>query len=79
MNRSLIELFADRYPFDYPEPEVIMTLHKAGMRLEEIPVSMKPRTTGVSSISWTRSVYYMCKVTFAIWVEKFRVRTAVPL
>ncbi|MBN1687630.1 MAG: glycosyltransferase family 2 protein [Candidatus Omnitrophica bacterium] len=74
MNRSLIDRFADRYPMDYPEPEVLMSVCRFGHRMKEVPVSMKPRTTGVSSISFFRAVYYMLKVTYAIIMESVRER-----
>ena len=40
--------------------------------MEEIPVVMKERTGGVSSISLNKSVYYMIKVTLAILIETIR-------
>ena len=42
------------------------------MKVEEIPVVMKERTGGVSSISMKKSVYYMIKVTLAILIERIR-------
>ncbi len=38
---------------------------------------MRARTTGVSSINATRSVYYMIKVLLAIFVGLLRARPAV--
>ena len=40
--------------------------------MEEIPVVMRERSGGVSSISMTKSVYYMIKVTMAILIECIR-------
>ncbi len=40
--------------------------------LEEIPVVMRERQGGVSSITMKRSVYYMVKVTLAILMEALR-------
>ena len=72
MNRRVIEIFAKNYPADYPEPQVLVTLYKKGLRIGEVPVIMKPRTGGVSSISFHRAVYYMFKVTFSMIMEVFR-------
>ena len=69
-----IELFARDYPHDYPEVEAAVLLHFHQLRGAEIPVQMRPRTTGVSSINPTRSIYYMIKVLLAIVVGVLRAR-----
>ena len=51
LNRRAIELFADDYPHDYPEVEAAVMLHKHRLRLVEVPVTMRERATGVSSIT----------------------------
>lgn len=38
----------------------------------EIPVIMRERSGGVSSISMKKSVYYMIKVSLAILIERIR-------
>jgi hypothetical protein len=72
-----IELFARDYPHDYPEVEAVLLLHWHKLQGAEVPVSMRPRTTGVSSINASRSVYYMIKVLLAIFVGLLRARPAV--
>ena len=47
------------------------------MRLLEVPVSMRERGGGRSSITALRAVYYMVKVLLAIFVGLFR-RSVVP-
>ena len=66
VNRRFIELFAENYPDDYPEPEVIVTAKLYGAVINEVPVVMRERTTGKSSINLKRSIYYMIKVSLAI-------------
>lgn len=66
VNRHYIEVFADSYPDDYPEPEVVVISALSGARIKEIPVIMRERTDGVSSINMKKSVYYMIKVSIAI-------------
>lgn len=61
-----IKLFCDNYPDDYPEPESIATSLKAGLTVSEVPVRMRERQGGVSSIGGFSSVYYMIKVSLAI-------------
>ncbi|MDE2853990.1 MAG: glycosyltransferase family 2 protein [Chloroflexota bacterium] len=71
-NRRAIKLFAEAYPQDYPEPEAILMLHRAGLRQAEAPVRMIPRRHGDSSITPLRSVYYMVKVILAILINLLR-------
>ena len=66
VNRDIIKLFAEEYPKDYPEPESIVTILKEGAKVEEIPVKMNAREEGVSSISPSKSFYYMVKVSIAV-------------
>ena len=66
VNRRFIELFAENYPDDYPEPEVIVTAKLYGAVIKELPVVMRERTSGKSSINLKRSIYYMIKVSLAI-------------
>jgi glycosyltransferase involved in cell wall biosynthesis len=69
-----IELFARDYPHDYPEVEAAVLLHFHQLQGTEIPVHMRPRSTGTSSINPLRSVYYMVKVLLAIFVGLLRAR-----
>jgi glycosyltransferase involved in cell wall biosynthesis len=67
-----IRLFARDYPHDYPEVEAILLMHGHKLRCCEIPVQMRPRTSGVSKISSTQPIYYMVKVLLAVFVGLFR-------
>lgn len=64
--RRAIDLFCDSYPVDYPEPESIAVAIKNGLTVKEVPVEMRERQGGVSSIGGFSSVYYMVKVSLAI-------------
>jgi glycosyltransferase involved in cell wall biosynthesis len=77
VNRAGIALFAADYPHDYPEVEAIVMVEKHRLRLREVPVSMREREHGRSSITAARSVYYMAKVLLAIFIGSFR-RDVVP-
>jgi glycosyltransferase involved in cell wall biosynthesis len=78
MNRRGIMLFAADYPHDYPEVEANVLVFKHRLRLTEVPVCMRTRTTGASSITFRMSAYYMIKVTLALFVGLFR-RSPTPL
>jgi hypothetical protein len=71
-NRKVIGLFSNQYPKDYPEPETVVSLIRRGMKVDEVPVIMRAREEGVSSISPKKSIYYMFKVTLAILLERSR-------
>lgn len=74
VNRDVMEMFAQDYPKDYPEPESVVAVLRRGKKVKEIPVVMRERNGGVSSISFKKSVYYMIKVSLAILIEKMRPR-----
>lgn len=64
--RRAIELFCTAYPYDYPEPESIVTALGHGLTVHEVPVIMRERQGGKSSISPLKGAYYMIKVTLTI-------------
>ena len=73
-NRRAIALFARDYPHDYPEAEAVLMVHHHRLRMSEVPVRMLLRDGGVSSIRSGKSVYYMIKVLFAIFIGLARAR-----
>jgi glycosyltransferase involved in cell wall biosynthesis len=77
LNRKALELFAADYPHDYPEVEGMVMTIKHRLRLCEVPVEMRAREHGTSSITALRSIYYMAKVLVALFVGLFR-RRVVP-
>ncbi|MCI9008749.1 MAG: glycosyltransferase family 2 protein [Lachnospiraceae bacterium] len=72
VNRDVMELYARSYPKDYPEPESVTAILRMGKKVTEIPVVMKKREEGTSSIGGVKSVYYMIKVTLAVLMERLR-------
>ncbi|GAB4005364.1 glycosyltransferase family 2 protein [Spirosoma migulaei] len=71
-NRRTIELVNKYYPDEYPEPESIVQFGLQGLRIREVPVRMRQREEGVSSINTSRAFYYMLKVSLAIVFMYFR-------
>ncbi|MGE5473692.1 MAG: glycosyltransferase family 2 protein [Ignavibacteriales bacterium] len=72
VNEKIIEYFARKYPSDYPEVDVLVRLNNHKFRISEIPVEMKARQGGKSSITPLKSIYYMSKVSLAIIVNSIR-------
>ncbi|MFC1713117.1 glycosyltransferase family 2 protein [Candidatus Poribacteria bacterium] len=72
VNRRVIEFYSHDYPSDYPEIETIPLLHRAGLRAVEVPVSMKERQAGNTSITPIRSIYYVVKVLLSLLMGLLR-------
>jgi glycosyltransferase involved in cell wall biosynthesis len=77
LNAKALALFAADYPHDYPEVEGMVMTIKHRLRLCEVPVTMREREYGRSSITALRSFYYMAKVLLALFVGLFR-RSVIP-
>ena len=70
VNRRFIEEYAEHYAQDYPEPEALLYAGLRKARIREVPVQMKERAGGKSSISAVKSVYYMIKVSLALIIGR---------
>ena len=63
-------LLLDRYSSDYPEVDSLVYLSRRGCRIQEVPVTMRPRGGGSSSIQGLQTLYYMIKVTLALFMQR---------
>jgi glycosyltransferase involved in cell wall biosynthesis len=72
VNRRIINYFANYYPSDYPEVDVLVKLFKLNARVVELPVEMSVRQGGKSSITPVRSIYYMIKVSLSLIIGAMR-------
>lgn len=72
VNRNVIDFYNTCYPDDYPEPEALVLLHRAGFRIMEVPALMRKRVMGRSSITLLRGFYYMGKVLLAIMIDMLK-------
>jgi len=71
-NSRAVSFLSEHYSVDFPEPEALIALFKKGFRILEVPVEMKSRAAGTSSIHGIKSAYYVFKVFIAIVFEFFR-------
>ncbi len=71
-NKKIIEDFSLSYPNEYPEPITTAELLKKKYTIKEIPVEMKEREAGTSSIKTWKNIYYMLNVTIALLMIKIR-------
>lgn len=77
--RSRVASFfcSDVYPTDYPDADILILLHRAGYRVREIPVQMRP-SPGKSMHTFHSSPYYLYKMLLSIFVTLLRRGAKVP-
>lgn len=74
-NREVIAVFANDYPTDYPKPDTIVSIIKRGYKASEVPVKMKERISGKSSLdNPLKAAFYMIKVSCAIVISSMTSR-----
>ncbi|MCM1523303.1 MAG: glycosyltransferase family 2 protein [Ruminococcus sp.] len=73
-NSEATRYFSLNYAQDYPEPEAIVAAALNGFSIADVPVVMKERAGGVSSINAKRSVYYMIKVSLALIICRIGIK-----
>ncbi len=71
-NRKIISIFTRYYPYDYPEPESIVYVLRHKCVVKEVPVVMRERVGGESSIRPIHALYYMLKISCAIIFDKIK-------
>jgi glycosyltransferase involved in cell wall biosynthesis len=73
MNRRVLEwVSSDKFPFDYPDADVIIMLHRAGFRIKEVPVRMFEGDDKRSMHSGWKPLYYVFKMFLSILVTLMR-------
>lgn len=69
VNRAALDVFSRSFPLDYPEIEALVVLQRRRFRFEEVPCKMRPRTTGKSSITAVKSLYFVAHVLLGVFVN----------
>jgi glycosyltransferase involved in cell wall biosynthesis len=72
LNCRALEVCAEEYPDQYPEPEALISFTKRNLRIAEVSVRMNDRQGGQSSISMFAGGVYMIKVSLAVLVAALR-------
>jgi glycosyltransferase involved in cell wall biosynthesis len=74
-NRDVIRFFSGEvFPCDYPDADMLITLHLADFRISELPVRMYANTAGKSMHSGLKPAYYIFKMLLSILVTLLRSR-----
>jgi hypothetical protein len=72
-NRQVIGYFTTEvFPCDYPDADMLLTLHRAGFRIREVPVRMHASSSGQSMHSGWKPLYYIFKMLLSILVTLLR-------
>jgi glycosyltransferase involved in cell wall biosynthesis len=73
LNRRALALFSADYPHGFLETvEATVLGARSGLRLVEVPVVMRERAEGRSTLTFARSLWYAAKVLVAVFVSLFR-------
>jgi glycosyltransferase involved in cell wall biosynthesis len=73
LNQRAIEFCTrDAFPGDYPDADVLVMLHRAGLRFREVPVGMHPNLNGRSMHSGLKPLYYIYKMLLSIMLNLMR-------
>lgn len=75
-NRTVMELFSERYSPDFAEIESLQLAVREGLRVEEVPVRMLERAGGASFLTPLRSAFFIFKGMIVLLVGQFRPREA---
>lgn len=72
-NRKVIRYFTTEvFPCDYPDADMLLTLHRAGFRIKEVPVRMHAAVSGKSMHAGWMPLYYIFKMLLSIFVTLLR-------
>ncbi len=73
MNRRVLEwVSSDKFPWDYPDADLIIMLYRAGFRIQEVPVRMYENRGKKSMHSGWKPIYYVFKMFLSILVTLMR-------
>ena len=72
VNRRALGEFSRNFPLEYPEIETLVVLQRRAFRFEEVPVQMRPRIGGRSSIHGAKYIYFMIHVLLGVLVNILR-------
>ena len=69
VNREALQVFRGSFPLEYPEIEALVVLQRKRFRFQEVPVQMRRRKAGRSTITAVKSLYYMIHVLLGVFVN----------
>jgi hypothetical protein len=67
-----LRLLSGHHPAGYAEPELVLFLHRNRLRVVEVPIRMRPRFGGRTSLTITRALLAFARTALALLVVPFR-------
>jgi glycosyltransferase involved in cell wall biosynthesis len=67
-----IDLLRRTHPTGYPEPELFLLLDRNRLRVEEVPIRVRPRITGRTSLTWPRTGHALARTLLALVIVPLR-------
>jgi len=69
LSRRAVRFFTSGvFPCDYPDSDVIVMAHLAGLTVKELPVTMRSREGGASMHSGLKPFYYAVKMLLSLFI-----------
>jgi glycosyltransferase involved in cell wall biosynthesis len=78
IGEKALRMFADEYPHDYPNAEVLVDLARHGGKIAEVPIVVHARTGGTSMFDVWSAAYYVVKMNLSILMVLVRKRRPIP-
>ena len=72
VNRRALHVFSRSFPLEYPEIEALVVLQRRAFRFEEVTCRFRPRTTGKTTITPLKSIYYIVHVLLGVFINVLR-------
>jgi glycosyltransferase involved in cell wall biosynthesis len=69
VNRQALQVFTGSFPLEYPEIEALVVLQRKRFQFREVPCRMRARTTGRSTITAVKSLYYIFHVLLGVFIN----------
>ena len=70
VNAKAMPVLAVPFDGEAPEVEALLRLERAGLKVEELPVSMRERATGESKLRGKKAVAVVVGVGATLWMGK---------
>ena len=67
-----VRLLGDHHPSGYPEPELLIVLHRNRLRVAERPIAMRPRLSGRTSLTARRTGLAVARLVLTTLVAPLR-------
>lgn len=73
LNEKVLRLYSsEHFPSDFPDVDVLLAAHRAGVRIGELTVEMREEPRVSTMHSGLRPIYYVYKMLLSIWAHAER-------